>query len=138
MPRQTAVPEVLIVEDGGADAHQALKVLTDLGIKKVKLLTGDEQAVEYLRTIEDRDGEAPRFILLDLLLGMGSGFEILRYCKSSVRFKNVPVIVWTQVTGKTEQEICSRFGITAFVQKQDGAPALDSTLRTIISHDSWA
>ena len=134
----SAVPKVLIVEDSGSDVKQALKIFEDLGIKKFKVITGQALAVEYLRTVEEKEEELPRFILLDLLLGNDSGFEILRFWKSAPRLNKVPVVVWTNVKGKTERELCTRFGVTAFIQKDDGAPALESILRQTIAHDSWS
>lgn len=118
------MPSILIVEDHDPDVRQCVKLFREIGIEKFEVVTGAEQAIHYLESAIEDPTRRPKLIVLDLVLGNGSGFEVLRFWKNSKQLNQIPLIVWTAVQTKTEQEMCKMFGVHACVQKADGPPAL--------------
>jgi CheY-like chemotaxis protein len=72
----------------------------------------------------------PDAIVLDLDLGLESGFELLRFCHKNRLIPHIPVAVWT-VMGKNQEEICRLFGAREFINKHQGPPALLEALLRI-------
>lgn len=116
--------KILIVEDHDPDVRQCVNLFRQIGIESFHVVTGAEQALNYLEAVAEGETETPLLIVVDLILGNGSGFEILRFWKNSKKLKQIPLIVWTVVESKTEREMCKMFGVSACVQKADGPPAL--------------
>lgn len=69
----------------------------------------------------------PDAILLDLVLGTDSGYEILRFRYLNPELQKVPVLVWTGLLSQTRQ-ICELFRVNLFLEKGDGAKALRESL----------
>ena len=116
--------KILIVEDHDPDVRTCVSLFREIGIESFQVVTGAEQAIHYLEMAAEDATKRPLLIVLDLMLGNGSGFEVLRFWKNSKQLKQVPLIVWTGVETKTEHEMCKMFGVSACVQKADGPPAL--------------
>lgn len=72
----------------------------------------------------------PDAMIIDLDLGLESGFELLRFWHATAQLKAIPVIIWT--VSSREREICQIFGVQAFASKQGGAQSLAEALGTII------
>lgn len=122
---------VLLVEDSDYDVRKCLRLFQTLGIENFRVVNRADQALEYMESIVEGTVEAPTMIVLDLLLGNGSGFEVLRFWKATPQLSNIPVIVWTGVATQTEQEMCKMFGVSANVMKSEGETALAAALSKI-------
>jgi CheY-like chemotaxis protein len=70
-------------------------------------------------------------MIVDLELGLESGYELLRFWHKNPRLRAIPLVVWT-VMGEHEREICGLFGVNWFISKKDGLHALLSALSNII------
>lgn len=121
---------VLLIEDQSSDIRQALQILQELELNDVIIRTGALEAMEALRGIERGQQPLPNLVILDLQLGYESGFEILRYWKASPTLCVVPIVVWTGIGGKVEEDICHHFGVSNFIRKEAGPTALKQALRT--------
>ena len=74
----------------------------------------------------------PDVIILDLAFPSESGFEILRYMKSTPALKNISVVVWTAMD-YTEQQLSSMFGVRKVVRKWAGASELEEAVRAAVA-----
>jgi CheY-like chemotaxis protein len=61
----------------------------------------------------------PELIVLDLMLYIESGFEVLRRWREEPELRAIPIIVWT-VMGEPEQSICGYFGVQEVLPKWAG------------------
>ncbi|HVT97476.1 MAG TPA: hypothetical protein VHE33_08210, partial [Acidobacteriaceae bacterium] len=61
-----------------------------------------------------------------------SGFEILRFWRSTPRLKPIPVVVWT-LARDTQLEICRYFGVREIVSKDDDPNVLRAALASTIA-----
>ncbi|MBU2633148.1 response regulator [Patescibacteria group bacterium] len=66
--------------------------------------------------------ENPDLILLDLILPKKDGFEVLEYLKSEEKFKNIPVVVSTNLEEKHDIERAMSYGVRAYLVKANHRP----------------
>ena len=58
-------------------------------------------------------------IILDLMLPIMSGFEILKTLRDTPDFKNLPVIVFSNMGDEKDMKICLDLGITDYMIKSN-------------------
>lgn len=123
---------VLLLEDNPNDIRTATELAREAGFTKVEAqMSPTLAAVRLGNAIEDCE-PLPDVLILDLDLGVESGFELLRFVHANRLVSRLRVVVWT-VMGEHEREICRLFGINEFVSKYDGPGALLEVL-TRINH----
>lgn len=120
----------LIIEDSLTDISQSAAVLRKMGVEDVQSISSVPFAIEALRDIAEGRRSRPSVVILDLEFGQESGFEILRYWKSTPQLKNLHIIVWT-VMGQLEQKIAALFSVDGVVDKRSGPKELERALRAI-------
>jgi CheY-like chemotaxis protein len=121
---------VLIIEDNPADVYQATSVLRKLGITDTHAITSVPFALEYLRDITEGQRTIPDLVILDLEFGKDSGFEVLRFWKSTPQLKDVRIIVWT-VMGELEQKMSKLFGVDV-ISKHAGVTELQRAIDPMV------
>lgn len=73
----------------------------------------------------------PDIILLDLMLPMISGFEILKYLKSNLLMHNIPVIVVSGINNEKEKVECLDLGADDYIAKPFGFKELVSRINAV-------
>jgi CheY-like chemotaxis protein len=121
------MPLLLVLEDDPADLRNAADVARRAGFAEVEVCKHVGDARNYLENALSGSVPLPDAIVLDLDLGIGSGFEIVRLWYGNARLKPIPVIIWT-IFGNHEREMSELFGIHRFVSKYDGPQALFEAL----------
>src|SRR5580765_3351507 len=125
------VHRVLIIEDTVSDARQSAAVMKKLGAKDVMALNNIASALLLLQDVLEGTKPAPDLILLDLSFPRESGFEVLRYWKSTEKLHKIHVVVWT-VMGDTEKKLCQFFGVEHVIPKWAGPKELEAALKTFV------
>jgi len=93
-PATTEEKTILLIEDD-LDTREALDdLLSDAGYEVIPATSG-KQAIEYLLADPDRPPDA---VVLDLMLPLVSGWQVLELIRSDPRLAAVPVIVTTGVS----------------------------------------
>ena len=128
---------VLLIEHNPADIHTATSVLQKFGIKDVHVITSALLAIEYLRDIAEKRRALPDVMVLDLDFGKESGFEVLRFWKSTPELKGIHIIVWT-IMGDLQKQMSEMFGVHQVVSKHEGAKELQHVLQQIIDEGASA
>jgi len=123
---------VVLIEDSAKDAKQASRLLNRVNIDTVTVFTLIPAVLMYLEDVVYGKRTCPDVILLDLVLGSESGFEVLRYYKAHPELSGCQVVVWT-VMGDVQHELCKCFGVQHVVAKADGDAALLKVLKKITS-----
>lgn len=104
------IPTVLIIEDD-------LFLIKAYGMKFKKegwetiLLYDGTQAMAYLMEAP------PEVVLLDLMLPGPSGFEVLEAMRKNERWKDVPVIILTNLSQEDDRARGERLGAVEYVVK---------------------
>jgi CheY-like chemotaxis protein len=130
MPKQSAI-RVLIIEDEGADTEKAITIFNRLGLQ-IQSKTAVWSARNLLEDIANGEHPAPHLMILDLGFPHESGFEILRYWKSTPALAKISIIVWTQ-SRELDRHIADLFEVSAVVQKSQGTEALEKELKRVIA-----
>ncbi|HEX8974151.1 MAG TPA: response regulator [Patescibacteria group bacterium] len=79
-----------------------------------------ENGVEALKKLEQF---LPDLILLDIIMPYMDGMETLRHIKSEDRFKNIPVIMLTNISEKDKVDEGVKYGVTDYLIKSHFTPA---------------
>ena len=122
---------VIIVEDNAQNMQQASSVLRKLGLKDVHAFASVAFAMEHLRQVTEGKKKLPDCLILDLEFSQESGFEVLRYWKSTPTLRSMHVIVWT-IMGELEQRMSRMFGVDEVIDKRLGIGELEKSLRGFV------
>lgn len=108
--------KILVVEDESflLDLYQIK--LEQAGFEVVKAGNGNE-GVSLARL------EQPGLILLDILMPQIDGYEMLAKIKSDPKTKNIPVIIFSNLSQKEEIEKGLKLGASDFIIKTSVTPA---------------
>jgi CheY-like chemotaxis protein len=102
--------KLLIVEDDKFLERMASKKLRENGYEVLPAYDGN-QALDILNS------QTPDMILLDLLLPGTDGFELLAKIRQNNKTKDVPIMVFSNLSGEGDIKKCKDLGIRDFVVK---------------------
>lgn len=114
---------VLVIEDNPSDIREVSRILHDLGVQNIQTFARISSAVDYLRDVVEGRRNAPDLVVLDLNFEEESGFEVLRFWRSTPQLKGLHIVVWT-VMGELEKKIASLFGVEKVMDKSTGSAEL--------------
>jgi CheY-like chemotaxis protein len=127
---EISVRELLLVDDQSADLKNATEVAEALGFEKIHTRNSIHAARTLLEEGLAGNGSLPDGIVLDLDLGMDSGFELLRMWHGTPRLAAIPILVWSVLD--QQKEMCELFKVTCFVSKWEGMGAFREKLSQLI------
>jgi CheY-like chemotaxis protein len=123
---------ILLVEDQPAFSDTCIKTLHELGYDGVQLITRVMEAENHLDDIVSNLTKAPAAIVLDLGLGMDSGFTLLRKCHAEPRLRQIPILVWTKHTDDLSKMFSNYLGANDFLVKSGNPQELRDALRRLL------
>lgn len=123
---------ILLIEDQPAFSDTCTKALHELGYDGVQLITHVMEAENHLDDIVSNLTEAPAAIVLDLGLGMDSGFTLLRKCHAEPKLKQVPILVWTKHTDDLSKIFSNYLGAKDFLVKSGDPQELRGALERLL------
>lgn len=122
---------LMLVEDQPNDVRAAASVAEALGIDNVQACKTVHSALSSLEKGLNGEAPLPDGIVLDLDLGLESGYELLRFWHSSSQLNRIPVIVWSVI--EKQREVCELFKVKSFVSKVDGMGAFREALGQLVA-----
>lgn len=102
--------KILIIEDDTYLADIYSKKLSAEGFEVSTVKNGNVGLKIVKKTMPD-------LIILDLLLPTKSGVEVLRTLKADEKYKNIPVIITSNLSEKTTVDECLALGAVDFIIK---------------------
>lgn len=112
IPFVAASKSILLVDD-----DQFITVAYKDGLERagydVTIARNGEEALEALKSLK------PDIILLDLIMPKMNGFEFLQSVKSDKNFKEIPVLVLTNLSQDSDKEEARSYGVVDFLVKAD-------------------
>jgi CheY-like chemotaxis protein len=102
---------VLIVDD---DERNCFALSSYLDSYDVKVLVA-KNGVEAFALL--KNGQTVHLILLDIMMPVMDGYEVLRQLKSNERLKDIPVIAVTARAMKGDKEKCIQAGAWDYIAK---------------------
>ena len=124
MDEQAQTPNVLVVDDDPSIRKMMVAALKRYGYKFAEAANGQE-ALDLMR--ENR----PDVVLLDLMMPILSGWDVLREREGDPKLRDIPVII---VSATRAPEIASAVdkGICAFLPKPFDIGALSALVRSCL------
>ncbi|MGC1240803.1 MAG: response regulator [Chryseosolibacter sp.] len=111
MKKKLKNKSVLIVDDDERNRF-ALSSYLDTLEMKVFTATDGQDAITFLKS-----GESIDIILLDIMMPVMDGYEMLRFLKEDVSLKGIPVIAVTARAMKGDDEKCIEAGASDYIPK---------------------
>lgn len=99
---------------------------------ELEMALNGEEAVSKLQTLKQK----PAIILLDIMMPKLDGFEVLKFLKESAQFKDVPVVVLTNLAGKDAAARALEMGAALYLIKSEYQPkeVVEKIKEIIASH----
>ena len=111
--------QIVYVEDNPNDVAVALRAFRrHLPHRKVKVLEGGIEAVDYIEAVEQGEREAPRVVFLDLKMPQVDGLQVLQKMRSSEHLRHVPVVMISSSKDEQDIENSYRLGVNSYVVKR--------------------
>jgi CheY-like chemotaxis protein len=123
---------ILLIEDDPAASDECTRALHDLGFDGVQLITHLAAADYHLDDIISKLTRPPAAIVLDLGLGLDSGFTLLRKCHAEPGLQRVPILVWTKHTDDLSKTFSEYLGAEDFLVKSDDEQELRQALTRLL------
>ncbi len=115
------IGRILLVEDDPMDVELTMTALGEYNLSNEVVLARDgEEALDYLYSrgkYQQRGGENPAVLLLDLKLPKVDGLEVLKTLKSDDKFKMIPVVILTSSREEKDMVTSYELGVNAYVVK---------------------
>ena len=134
---------ILLIEDQPAFSDTCTRALHELGYDGVQLITHVMQAENHVMQAENHLDDivsnltdAPAAIVLDLGLGLDSGFTLLRKCHAEPRLQQVPILVWTKHTDDLSRTFSNYLGAKDFLLKSGDPQQLSDALKRLLDPDA--
>jgi CheY-like chemotaxis protein len=124
---------ILLIEDQPAFSDTCTKALHELGYDGVQLITHVMEAENHLDDIVSNLTDQPAAIVLDLGLGMDSGFALLRKCHAEPRLQQVPILVWTKHGDDLSRMFSDYLGAKDFLVKSGDPQQLRDALKRLMA-----
>ena len=100
----------------------------NLGKMGMKVLLADSGR-EALRLAME---EIPDIILLDLMMPMMDGYEVMRRLKAEQETRNIPVVMLTAKSSINDRRRCEEMGAAAYITKPFNLEELRNTVNHIV------
>jgi PAS domain S-box-containing protein len=123
-PRRSG--EILVVDDDPASLRLMAAALQQLGYR-ARCVSNGEDGIRIARAA------APAALVLDLMMPVMDGFQVLEQFRGLPECRNVPVLIWTMKDLTTDEYSRLQSSVQCFVSKGGGAMArMMDELRTFI------
>jgi len=123
---------ILLIEDDASASDMCAAALHDLGYDGVQLITHLLEAEQHLDDIVSSLTTAPAAIVLDLGLGVDSGFAVLRKCHAEPKLQQVPILVWTKHSDDLAETFSTYLGARDFLVKSNDSAELREALKRLL------
>lgn len=119
-----AKKNILLVEDDNFIRQMYATKIDELGID---IFTASKQ--EEVKSILEDNKKQISVILLDLILPDVSGFDILKWLKKQENFKDIPVIVLSNLSSQADINHAFELGVVEYIVKSNYTPT--EVMRTV-------
>ncbi len=109
---------ILLVEDDPDHEALAIRALKKSNVvNEVKVARDGEEALAYMKGIEDGTERRPQLVLLDLKLPKVEGLDVLRAIRASEKTALLPVVVLTSSDEERDIVASYRLGVNSYIRK---------------------
>ena len=118
---------IMVVDDEPLNIRVVQKYLRQFGYQQVYGITDPAQVVDSIRT------EIPDVLLLDIMMPVVSGFDILRAIRQDARLTHMPILVLTAACDRETRLAVLELGATDFLAKPIDPSELEPRVRNALT-----
>ena len=127
---------ILVADDDSNDAFLLQRAFSMAHINSHLAFVGDgEEAIRYLRNLNDRQQPPPCLLLLDLKMPRINGFEVLEWVRRQPGLKRLPITVLTSSDSPQDINRAYDLGANSYLVKPFSNQMLIQVVKSI--HDYW-
>jgi len=126
METTTKKKRILLVDDEPAVLMVARKRLEVAGFDVVVASDGQDG-------MDKARAEPPDLIILDLMLPKLNGYEVCTMLKRDLRYKQIPIIIFSAKTQEKDQQMAKECGADAYVPKPYRPDVLLGHIHTLLA-----
>jgi CheY-like chemotaxis protein len=126
--------KILLDEDCKITILSIKKTLNKQLDKTTVLVAENGQLALNLLNSLDADSELPCFILLDLNMPVMNGIEFLSIIKKDDRLKQIPIVIHSTSSNKTDFFKCKSLGIAGYYIKHVDYNVYKNNIITIVNY----
>ena len=119
---------ILIADDSDALLAYLPIALQRMGYNKVILARQGKNALKLIKALR------PDVVLLDIMMPLMDGVEVLRHIKSAEQTSSIPAIMLTTVSDMEKYEECKKLGCSGYLSKPIKVTELSDTLNRCITY----
>jgi CheY-like chemotaxis protein len=126
-------PTIYLADDDPDDQEmllQAFQQLTDS--HHLKVVSNGEELIELLSYTDDN--MLPCLIVLDYNMPGLNGKQILKYLQSTVRYRNIPKVIYSTSSSFKDKKESLSIGASEFLTKATSAKDMLNTARKMLSY----
>jgi len=124
------VKRIWLAEDDSDDIDLFVEALTD--IDKSIVYNCARNGKELIAKLNIGESDFPELIFLDVNMPEMNGWECLAYLKKNPTFKDIPVIIYSTSSAKTNTENAVELGAFCFYEKPSNYTILREFLEIIV------
>lgn len=127
---------ILLADDDEDDRELIGEALNAIGIKdKYVYVESGFIVLQYLDTLHS-ENRLPSLIVLDLVMPILSGVDILKILKADRRYRNIPVIIFSGSDNEHDILDSLNAGATAYLKKPPEFSAYESIARKLYGYST--
>jgi CheY-like chemotaxis protein len=130
---------LLVVEDSNEDFKMLQRLMQRFDVKNpICRCTNADEAWEFLQRIGETNHPEtytkPSVILLDLNLPGIDGRDILSKIKQDIKFREIPVVIFTTSSNPSDIELCYQKGANGYLIKPMDAEELKKIVQAFVEY----
>lgn len=111
------IKPILIADDDIDDQYLIKSAFQEVRLEeKLQFAINGKEVINYLENISD-DAELPGLIVLDVNMPLMDGIETLKILKSSLRYRHIPVVMFSTSKNPADEKRSRDLGAVEFVSK---------------------
>lgn len=123
-----ATIKILLIEDDGDDVELLQEALNTNNVHyEMEVLNDGSEAIEFVKNCS----KYPHIIVMDYNLPKVHGKEVLKQIKATTLLKDIPLVVLTTSSSKTDMEYAYEMGADKFLIKPITLAEMKITTNTI-------
>ncbi|CAN5728974.1 response regulator [soil metagenome] len=120
--------KILLIEDDGDDVELLQEALNNNNVHyEMEVLNDGSEAIEFVKNCS----KYPHIIVMDYNLPKVHGKEVLKQIKATTQLKDIPLVVLTTSSSKTDMEYAYEMGADKFLIKPITMAEMKITTNTI-------
>lgn len=122
----TCLRRKILVVDDEQDIIQTLRMFLELEGYEVATAMDGEDALNMVHLL------SPDLVVLDMMLPVMNGDELVSIVKNDEKLKNIPVILITAFAQKRNEEIMSNAGVDFYLKKPFELDQLNNKIKELL------